>query len=210
MRIEALAVGPLQVNCFIVACPVTRQAAVIDPGDEGERILHLLRGEGLELKLVINTHGHFDHVGANRFLVEATGAELCLHSADRALLLRAADHAARYGLRTVDSPEPRRLLADGDRLQVGELTLEVLHTPGHTPGGVCLYTPGHLFSGDTLFAGSVGRTDLPGGDMATLIAGIRNRLWSLPEETQVHPGHGPDTTLGREKTGNPYAGLGAR
>ncbi len=210
MRIEALAVGPLQVNCFIVACPVTRQAAVIDPGDEGERILHLLRGEGLELKLVINTHGHFDHVGANRFLVEATGAELCLHSADRALLLRAADHAARYGLRAVDSPEPRRLLADGDRLQVGELTLEVLHTPGHTPGGVCLYTPGHLFSGDTLFAGSVGRTDLPGGDMATLIAGIRNRLWSLPEETQVHPGHGPDTTLGREKTGNPYAGLGAR
>ncbi len=210
MRIEALAVGPLQANCFIVACPVTRQAAVIDPGDEGERILHLLRGEGLELKLVINTHGHFDHVGANRFLVEATGAELCLHSADRALLLRAADHAARYGLRAVDSPEPRRLLADGDRLQVGELTLEVLHTPGHTPGGVCLYTPGHLFSGDTLFAGSVGRTDLPGGDMATLIAGIRNRLWSLPEETQVHPGHGPDTTLGREKTGNPYAGLGAR
>ncbi len=210
MRIEALAVGPLQVNCFIVACPVTRQAAVIDPGDEGERILHLLRGEGLELKLVINTHGHFDHVGANRFLVEATGAELCLHSADRALLLRAADHAARYGLRAVDSPEPRRLLADGDRLQVGELTLEVLHTPGHTPGGVCLYTPGHLFSGDTLFAGSVGRTDLPGGDMATLIAGIRNRLWSLPEETQVHPGHGPDTTLGREKTGNPYAGLGTR
>ncbi len=210
MRIEALAVGPLQVNCFIVASPVTRQAAVIDPGDEGERILHLLRGEGLELKLVINTHGHFDHVGANRFLVEATGAELCLHSADRALLLRAADHAARYGLRTVDSPEPRRLLADGDRLQVGELTLEVLHTPGHTPGGVCLYTPGHLFSGDTLFAGSVGRTDLPGGDMATLIAGIRNRLWSLPEETQVHPGHGPDTTLGREKTGNPYAGLGVR
>jgi glyoxylase-like metal-dependent hydrolase (beta-lactamase superfamily II) len=204
MQIETLAVGPLQVNCFIVACEKTRDALVVDPGDEAERILKRLHASGLQLKLVVNTHGHFDHVGGNRLLVEESGAELLIHQADLPVLRRAREHATLYGMSVTPSPEPSRLLAGGEILTVGELRLQVLHTPGHSPGGICLLGEGHLFSGDTLFAGSVGRTDLPGGDHDTLIEGIRRQLLVLPEETVVHPGHGPDTTIGREKRVNPY------
>ena len=204
MQIETLAVGPLQVNCFIVACEKNREALVVDPGDEAERILKRLHASGLQLKLVVNTHGHFDHVGGNRLLVEESGAELLIHQDDLPVLRRARDHATLYGMSVTPSPEPSRLLAGGEILTVGELRLQVLHTPGHSPGGICLLGDGHLFSGDTLFAGSVGRTDLPGGDHDTLIEGIRRQLLVLPDETVVHPGHGPDTTIGREKRVNPY------
>lgn len=204
MTIQTLAVGPLQVNCFILGCEKSRKAAVIDPGGEGERILEALNAAGLELQSIINTHGHFDHVGANGYLKEATGAELLLHEADVPLLRRAAEHAAVFGLRTTSSPEPDRTLTGGERLAVGDLELQVIHTPGHSPGGICLLAAGHLFSGDALFAGSVGRTDLPGGNTETLIAGIRERLLVLPEETIVHPGHGPETTIGREKRTNMF------
>jgi glyoxylase-like metal-dependent hydrolase (beta-lactamase superfamily II) len=204
MQIETLAVGPLQVNCFIVACEKNREALVVDPGDEAERILKRLHASGLQLKLVVNTHGHFDHVGGNRLLVEESGAELLIHQDDLPVLRRAREHATLYGMSVTPSPEPSRLLAGGEILAVGELRLQVLHTPGHSPGGICLLGDGHLFSGDTLFAGSVGRTDLPGGDHDTLIEGIRRQLLVLPEETVVHPGHGPDTTIGREKRVNQY------
>jgi glyoxylase-like metal-dependent hydrolase (beta-lactamase superfamily II) len=136
--------------------------------------------------------------------VEATGAPLLIHVADQPLLARAADHAARYGLRASASPPPLRTLADGETLTVGDLSVRVIHTPGHTPGGICLLVDGHLFAGDTLFADSVGRTDLPGGSHEMLVASIREKLFVLPEGTVVHPGHGPDTTIGREKRGNPY------
>lgn len=204
MLVQTIVVGPLQVNCYLVGCEVTRQALVIDPGADGERILAALADRGLSLQTIVNTHGHFDHIGANRLLVEATGARLLLHAGDLPLLRNARQHAAVYGLATEPSPEPDSLLEDGDTVSVGELSLAVLHTPGHSPGGICLYGEGHLFVGDTLFAGSVGRTDLPGGDHEQLIAGIRDKLLPLPAATVVHPGHGPDTDLGREQRHNPF------
>lgn len=206
MLIETLVVGPLQVNCFVVGCPQTRQAIVIDPGDEGERILEAIKAAGLDLKLVVNTHGHFDHIGANRFLVEATGADLAIHEHGVPTMQRASAHASVYGLTAVPSPEPTRLLNDGDTIEVGSLSLEVIHVPGHSPGGIGLYGGGHLFSGDCLFAGSIGRTDLPGGDHDALLRGIRTRLLTLPGKTIVHTGHGPDTTIKREKASNPFVG----
>lgn len=206
MIVDCLAVGPLQVNCFIIGCPQTKLAAVIDPGDDAERVLHRLAKLGLEAKLIINTHGHFDHIGGNRAVKAATGAELLIHAADLPLLPLAAGHAAAYGLSCESSPAADRTLADGDLVQVGELELRVLHTPGHTPGGICLFGSGHLFTGDSLFAGSIGRTDLPGGDHDTLIRSVRGQLMGLPAETVVHPGHGPDTSIGREKKLNPFVG----
>ena len=203
MLINTVVVGPLQVNCYLVGCEATHQALVVDPGADGERILAALQAHGLTLQTIVNTHGHFDHIGANRFLVEQTGARLLLHAGDLPLLRNARQHASMFGLSAELSPEPDRLLEDGDEVVVGELRLQVLHTPGHSPGGICLYGPGHLFVGDTLFAGSVGRTDLPGGDQEQLIAMIRTKLLPLPEATLVHPGHGPDTDLGREKATTP-------
>ncbi len=206
LLIHQLSVGPLQVNCYLVACRKTRDAMVIDPGEEGSRILYLAASEGLKIGKVINTHGHFDHIGANQQLIEATGAELMLHAADLPLLQMAKSHAEIYGLTVVPSPDPERLLDQGDSFEVGEHNFKVLHVPGHSPGGICLLGAGHLFVGDVLFAGSIGRTDLPGGDFDALVKGVRERLFSLPDETIVHPGHGPDTTIGQERRMNPFVG----
>jgi glyoxylase-like metal-dependent hydrolase (beta-lactamase superfamily II) len=202
--IETLVVGPIQANCFILGHEETREAAVIDPGDEARRILAALGRHNLTLKTIINTHGHFDHVGGNKALQAATGAPILIHGGDAPMLAHLADSAAVWGMRVEDSPAPDRILEDGDEIGFGALTLKVIHTPGHSPGGISLFTPGHLFVGDTLFAGSIGRTDFPGGDYGLLIDSVRSRLFVLGDDVRVYPGHGPATTLGRERQFNPF------
>jgi len=204
MMLVSLPTGPLEVNCYLIGCENTGKAAVIDPGGDAESIMALLRQHDLTLIMVINTHGHFDHIGANRALLEKTGCALLIHEDDAPLLQRAAEHAALFGLSTSRSPEPTRLLKDGDTITVGDVTLQVFHTPGHSPGGICLQVDDSLFVGDTLFSGSIGRTDLPGGNHQQLIASIKEKLLCLADETRVYPGHGPATTIGQEKCHNPF------
>ena len=206
MILETVVVGPLQENCFVLGDSETKEGVVIDPGADPERILAVVARRGLKIKYLINTHGHFDHVGGNRRVLEATGAELLIHGADVPFLSRAADVATMYGLSTENSPSPGRLLEDGMELACGGLTLKVLHTPGHTPGGCCIYleSEGTVITGDTLFREGVGRTDFPGSSHEALIAGIKSKLMNLPDATIAWPGHGPSTTIGHEKRHNPY------
>ena len=193
-------------NCFIVGCEETGEAAVIDPGDEADRILWTLAESKLTARVIINTHGHFDHVGANKALKEATRALLVIHRLDAPMLGRLADTAASWGLYGEDSPQPDRTVEDGEQIAFGSRIFDVLHTPGHTPGGISLVTGGHAFVGDTLFAGSVGRTDFPGGSFETLRDSIRDKLFKLDDRVRVYTGHGPETTIGEEKRSNPFVG----
>ena len=216
MIIHQMALGPIQANCFILGCEQTRQAVVIDPGDDSDRILTRLAGDGLTVAHIVNTHGHFDHVGANKRLKEVTGADILIHRADAAMLSQLSATAAAWGLAAENSPPADRLLEDGDRIVFGTHELKVLHTPGHTPGGICLYTEYEqagtpkkaVFVGDTLFAGSIGRTDFPGGSFDTLISSIRNQLFNLADEVAVYPGHMGTTTIGGERRSNPFCGQG--
>ena len=207
MIIEKLEVGPIMANCYIVGCEETRQAVVIDPGDEADHILYTLAGHKLTVKHIINTHGHFDHVSANRQLKEATGADIIIHAADAPMLTSLSDMAAAFGLSCENSPPPDRTVDEGDIISFGSLEMKVLHTPGHSPGGISLVCGDKVFVGDTLFAGSIGRTDFPGGDFDTLIAAIRRKLFPLGDQVVVYCGHGPETTIGREKRTNPFAAV---
>ena len=206
MIFETLAVGPLGTNCFILGCEKTKEGVVVDPGADAERVLAAVHRHGLKVKYVINTHGHFDHVGGNKRIVEATGAELLIHGNDAPMLGRVTDVAAMYGVAAENSPAPHRHLEDGMSLGFGSHTIQVLHTPGHTPGGCCLYLAGEglVITGDTLFAEGVGRTDFPGSSHEALIKGIKTKLFVLPDTTRAWPGHGPATTIGHEKRHNPY------
>jgi hydroxyacylglutathione hydrolase len=206
MIFDTIVVGPLGVNCSILGCESTGQGIVVDPGDDAERILAQVQQRGLTISAIINTHGHFDHVGANRQLTQATGAPLYIHQADAPMLERVAKTAAMYGLPGENSPPPDRLLEDGMLIEFGTHRLQVIHTPGHTQGGCCLYLEAEdkLIAGDTLFADGVGRTDLPGGSHTQLVESIKTRLFTLPDQVQVYPGHGPTTTIGHEKRHNPY------
>ena len=208
---EVVVVGPLQCNCSILGDEETREAIVIDPGDEVERVLAVLEKHNLKARYIVNTHAHFDHVGNCRELKEATGAEISLHKADLPIYETAPRQAAlfaMYGVRPIRMTAVDQFLRDADGLQVGKIAAQAIHTPGHTPGSLSLHVPGSardlLFAGDTLFNGSIGRTDLPGGDFDQLLKSIKDRLLTLDDETEIWPGHGPKTTIGRERRTNPF------
>ncbi len=201
MVVKKLVVGPLEENCYIIGDSKTKQAIVVDPGDEPDRIIDLIKENGFDVKSIICTHAHFDHIGAIGDIKKATGAKILLNNEDIELYEKVRDQAAIWGYELDDMPEPDGFLNEGDKVRVGNLTFIVLHTPGHSPGGICLYGEGITVTGDTLFQGSVGRTDFQGGDMTKLKESFR-RLLDLPESTIVYSGHGPDTKIGIEKKEN--------
>ncbi len=204
LYVRSLVVSPFEMNCYLAGDPVSRDVIVVDPGDDSDLICDLIGSEGLKILAVVNTHGHGDHIGANADLARRFGCPIMIHEADADFLTDPMKNLSAFlGFETV-SPAADRLLHDGDEIEVGAMTFRAIHTPGHTPGGICLYTPGHLFAGDTLFAGSVGRTDFPGGSMDQLVTAIHEKLFVLPDDTVVYPGHGPATTIGAEKASNPY------
>jgi hydroxyacylglutathione hydrolase len=205
--IKELVVGPLMANCFIFGCDETKEAVVIDPGGDADRILFSLADSGLKVKYIINTHGHFDHVSANGKIKNATGADILIHPLDASMLGSLSTNAAIFGISVENSPPCDQTIEEGDTVSFGKITLKVLHTPGHTPGGISLYTDKIVFVGDTLFAGSIGRTDFPGGDFNTLISSIRTKLFKMDDDVRVLSGHGPETSIGSEKRFNPFVGL---
>lgn len=207
MHIHQMTVGMLQVCSYILTCEATGEAVIIDPGGEDELIIDYCNRKNLRVQYLITTHGHPDHVCGNAALKAALGARIVMHSEDALFFWQpeAREYFSMLGL--PESPKPDRLLKDGDIIAFGKEQLQVLHTPGHTPGGICLYSKPNCFTGDTLFAGGVGRTDFPGGSTQALLQSIRSRLLTLPPETVVWPGHGYGglrSTIGEEARGNPF------
>ena len=203
MILKKLLVGPLASNCYIVGSEATKEGMIIDPADEADEILQSVKESGLKISLIVLTHGHPDHVGALKEIKEATGAEIAVHT-DDAESLQQPFLGSLFGLVYPVPPPPDRLLKGGDSIDIGDLHFGVLHTPGHTPGGICLLGHGVLFSGDTLFNYGIGRYDLPGGDYNQLMDSLQTKLMGLPDDTIVYPGHGPETTIGAERRGNPF------
>jgi hydroxyacylglutathione hydrolase len=203
---KGLTVGLLEVNCYILGDEETKEAVVIDPGGDEDEILEVLNHNQFQLKLIIDTHGHFDHVDANQPLKEATGAKIAIHEADAQMLDQPSAEAMFFTGNRVRLSQPDILLKEGDVLTFGSYRLRVLHTPGHTPGGISLLLEDHtyVYVGDLLFAGSIGRTDFPGGDFDALINAVRTKIFPLGDNYIVYPGHGPVTTVGQERKYNPF------
>jgi hydroxyacylglutathione hydrolase len=199
-------VGLLHCNCSVLGDEQTREAIVVDPGDEVERIMAVLRQHGLTVKAIVITHGHIDHISGAQKLKVLTGAPVYMNSADQELVDSLETYAAWLGVPTPEAVEVDTPIKDGDALQLNARDIHILHTPGHTQGSLCLYIPAEnkLMAGDTLFKGSVGRTDLPGGNTKQLLSSIKSKLLVLPEDTLVTPGHGENTTIGEEAERNPF------
>lgn len=210
MLLHQFVTGPLETNTYLLADRDAGEALVIDPGGDPGEILAFLAQERLTCRLIVNTHGHFDHISGNRALKTATGASLLVHADDAPLLTEAVTHARLFLMRAENSPPPDLPLVDQGEVRLGAVRLRVLHTPGHSPGGVTLVAPGAAFCGDLVFHGSVGRTDLPGGSERLLLDSIRRHILTLPDDTVLYPGHGPETTVGREKKQNPFFKIAAR
>ncbi len=204
--IKQLPLGPLQTNCYFLGCTETKQAAIIDPSDNGQALADFISENGYTLTHILLTHSHFDHVGGLGDLKNATAAPIYAHEDAIPFLKNAVRSAARFGLPMEPQPDPDHFLVEGDVVNIGNLTLEVLFTPGHAPGHLSFYLRDHavVFDGDVLFQGSIGRTDLPGSDFSALMNSIEEKLMPLPDETHVLSGHGNPTTIGRERTTNPF------
>jgi glyoxylase-like metal-dependent hydrolase (beta-lactamase superfamily II) len=204
MRVKKVVVGIFEVNCYILWDEKDKEAIVVDPGEEGERIIEVIRKDSLKIRSIVNTHTHIDHIGANDFLREKTEAPLLAHSADVFLLQDAELNLSALTGKDRSFGLPDRLLEEGDEIRVGGFSLRILHSPGHTPGSICLYGDNKLFSGDTLFAGGIGRTDLAGGNLKELQKSIKDKILTLPDEVVVYPGHGSSTTVGKERRCNSF------
>lgn len=204
MIVECIVVGALGANCYIVGCEETGEAAVLDPGGDSDKIKGVLDKKNLKLKYIIDTHGHIDHIAANDKLKDATGAQLLIHELDAEMLGDPMLNLSELMGFSNEFKPADRTLNDGDILEVGKVKLEVMHTPGHTRGGISLATDGAVFTGDTLFNVSIGRTDFPGGNYETIINSIKTKLMPLPDETAVYPGHMGSSTIGYERKHNPF------
>lgn len=203
---KRFSVGPLETNCYLVWDSESNSAALIDPGSFPNELSEAIGAASLRVEWIVNTHCHFDHTAGNSAAKDSLGAPLAIHELDLSGLERMHVSAAEFmpGLMVPQSPKPDRLLREGDTLRLGDSELKVVHTPGHSPGSISLVSEGIVFSGDTLFAGGVGRTDLTGGDWEVLMRSLSEKLMALPDDTLVLPGHGPGTTIGRERIANPF------
>lgn len=204
--IESFKTGPLDNNVYVIVDQAAASCVVVDPGPQSQHILAALQERGLSIERIVNTHGHWDHVDGNGLFQRASGAPIYRHPLDEQFALFANVAAAMWGFEAEASPPADHPLEEGDVFEFGGHRFTVLHVPGHSPGSVCLYEAGLLIGGDVLFRGSIGRTDIPGGSLPQLLAGIREKLMPLPDETRVLPGHGPETTIGVERRSNPFLG----
>lgn len=205
MIFKALKTGQIATNCYILGCQESLEALVVDPGDNSNDIITIIEEENLLVKYIINTHGHVDHIGANEEIKRSTGAKVLVHAADADFLINPDKNLSCYMGKMITGPAADQLLYDGDIINVGfTIQLKVLHTPGHTPGGICLLGDKYILTGDTLFAGSIGRSDFPGGSQDILIDSIKKKLLNLNEDLIIYPGHGPSSTLKKEKECNTF------
>ena len=205
MILQTLTVGPLATNCYILACEKTLVGAIIDPGGDEKKIVDEVTSRNLEIKYIINTHGHVDHIQANEYIKKIYSCPVCMHEKDEELL-KSPDLNLLSALPSsaIKFPAPDKKLKEGEEIKLGSLSLLILHTPGHTPGSISMVVEKNVFTGDALFAGGIGRTDLPGGDYDLLMQSINKKLLALPDDFTIYPGHGPPSKIGIEKKENPF------